>query len=315
MAEIFGMDLNSLINLLMVFGTFLMVIITYKSVKSSNEQLKLLEKQTHLLLQKQKPSIYAKKPIFHENSINLEILNNGDDIAYEVGVNCHFCLLEYVPLKRLDEPITKYKFSEIYPNLFKNFKGINCELNSEFGYYTLLEDQSLLVEKFKNTQSTFLEKLFSFLDSNKLDKVYPTDIIVFIKNNDAKIQTIKTGETVHCSVIPYFGVTTLKKSDDGLLSKNNRWEMKSLIEIKEILLKNNIQSIGISMTLCCKDRLENVEHFQELSVIIFDFRRHSTLKDAIDEGIAYNRTIIPNQFFSNIGMLPYDMYKSMKKMR
>lgn len=313
MVDFFGMDLNSLINMLMVLGTFLMVIVTYKSLKSSNDQLKLLEKQTHLLLQKQKPNIHAKSTFF-ENLINLEISNDGDDTAFDVGVITHFFQMEYVPLKTLNESITKYKFSQIYQNLFKNYNGTDSDLNSEFGYYTGFEDRSLLVEKFEDGPKSLSEKFTSFFNSNKLEKVYPTDLIIFIKNNNTKIQVIKPEETIHCSINPYFEITTSKKWDKNILSDGSYWAMKSFDEIKEILIKNNVQAIGISMDLCCKDRLENVEHFQTILAVIFDFRKHRTLKDAIDEGLTFNRALNPNDFFSKTGMIPYDLYKNMKKM-
>jgi hypothetical protein len=315
MAEIFGIDLNTLVNMLMVLGTFLMVVITYKSVKSSNNQLKLLEKQTHLLLQKQKPSLcIPAPPFFHENSVNLEITNKGDDIAYDVGAVSHFFQMEYVPLKESTDPIIKFKFSEIYQDLFKDYEGNDCNLKSKFGYYTSFEDRSLLIEKFWEDPSSLLEKISSFLNPKKMEKVYPTNLIIFIKNNNTKIQTIRPGETVHCSITPNFGISTSKKWDHTILSNDSHWAMESFDEIKEILLKNNVNAIGIGLDLCCKDRLENVEYFQEIFAVIFDFRRHRSLKDALDEGITYNRTMNTDQFFSKAGMIHYEMYKNMKKM-
>ncbi|MEN6294248.1 MAG: hypothetical protein ABFD07_19825, partial [Methanobacterium sp.] len=66
---LFGITLSTIANLLVAFGTILLAIYTYKSVKTSEKQLEILQRE------KEKPQALEQIPILNEiqDDLNREI--------------------------------------------------------------------------------------------------------------------------------------------------------------------------------------------------------------------------------------------------
>jgi|SRR5450759_1699128 len=87
-------NLATISNVMVAAATFALAYITYRTIKSSEEQLKFLRKQTQILNSQQEPYLLVQNKEFKGNKIGLFLSNHGGGTAYEVAVETKFYLVE-----------------------------------------------------------------------------------------------------------------------------------------------------------------------------------------------------------------------------
>jgi len=166
--SLYGISLGTIANLLVAFGTILLAVYTYKSVKTSEKQLEILQRE------KEKPQALEQIPILNEIQ---------DDLNREVGVIlfsdvlwivCDDCANSHVA--PLIFPVSSRK--DFYHFFRQNFFGkpilsdkkipmlidsIESQLHERYLHYRSLSEKMELLEK--EIERKYLEKDFDALIS------------------------------------------------------------------------------------------------------------------------------------------------------
>jgi hypothetical protein len=248
------MEINTIANLGVAFGTILLAFFTallafytYKIIKSSEKQLKLLKHQNRVIKSQQNPFLQVNGVKFNENSISFKVKNVGLGNAYEIGIYSYFqpVLLQDIRYNNLKElfkipreymevleksPESKYellnnlfnegKLKEWYPNLIFNYTPVQLvDINTS-------ENNKIL----DNGYVSFPESKFPNL---------------IIKPNEAEIELECEPKFCVC----YFDTGKYASSNKyaySLASKGKQVARNyNLNELTNILVKNNIIN-------CCK---------------------------------------------------------------
>lgn len=269
------MDLLLISNLMVAGGTLALAYFTYKSIKSSEKQVKFLRKQTQILNSQQEPYLLVQDKEFKGNKIGLYLSNHGGGTAYEVAVETKFYLVE-VKLTNESEKLLRETPIDKWDKLDKL---------SIQGTYNHSLNKTLLLEKDKED---IKNDIFTKLMSQRLkipinyEIVYPSSATTFIFSAENEQSILKAGEKdIFFEFEPYFLVTTNKfeKVVPGSTGKVFLFN-----ELKDFLLKNNIQYIGITFYIVSRDKIGKVHNHQEIDSCIVDVKENKTLEEAINSG-------------------------------
>lgn len=257
-------------------GTIALAYFTYKSIKSSEKQLKFLRKQTQILNSQQEPYLLVQDKEFKGNKIGLYLSNHGGGTAYEVAVETKFYLVE-VKLTNESENLLR----ETPKNKWDKLDKLSIQ-----GTYNLSPNKTLLLEKDKeDIKNDIFTKLMSKILKITLNYeiLYPSSATTFIFSAENEDSILKVGEKdIFFEFEPYFFVTTNKfekGGPDGSIGKAFLFN-----ELKDFLLKNNIQYIGITFHIMSRDKIGKVHNHQEIDSCIVDVKENKTLEEAINSG-------------------------------
>jgi hypothetical protein len=269
------MDLVLISNLMVAGGTIALAYFTFKSIKSSEKQLKFLRKQTQILNSQQEPYLLVQDKEFKGNKIELYLSNHGGGTAYEVAVETEFYLVE-VKLTNESEKLLSETPKDKWDKLDK--LSIQGTYNPSLNKTLLLENNK---EHIKNDIFTKLMSRILKIPIN-YEIVYPSSATTFIFSAENEQSILKAGEKdIFFELEPYFFVTTnkLEKKVSGYIGKSFLFD-----ELKEFLLKNNIQYIGITFYIVSRDKIGKVHRHQQIDSCIVDLNENKTLEEAINSG-------------------------------
>ena len=260
------MNLLIISNMMVAFGTLVLAYYAYKNIKSSKEQLNLFRSQ-------QEPYLLVQDKQFIGNKIELILSNHGQGTAYDVAVSTRFFITEFNignDSKRLlrESPLERWSKLEI--------KGI----------FNLVSTKSLLLKKEEEEINTrFFNRVMSTIFKKPLNYhiVYPSSATTFIFDVENEETILKCGdENKHFEFEPYFWVTTQKNERHlklGTMGKGSLFD-----NLRDFLIQNNIQFIGIVFNLISRDKLGNVHYHQEIDSCIVELNVNKTLEEAINSG-------------------------------
>lgn len=168
-------------------GTLALAYYAYKNIKSSEEQLKFLRRQTEIFTSQQEPYLLVQNREFKGNKIGLFISNHGVGTAYEAAVETRFFLVE-VKLTNESERLLRETPVDKWDKLDKL---------SIQGTYNLSPNKTLLLEKNKED---IKNDIFTRLMSQRLkvpinyELVYPSSATTFIFSTENEQSILKAGE-------------------------------------------------------------------------------------------------------------------------
>lgn len=272
-------NLATISNIMVAAATFALAYITYRTIKSSEEQLKFLRKQTQILNSQQEPYLLVHGKKFKGNKIEVYLSNHGGGTAYEVAVETEFYLAEF-KLTNESERLLKETPIDKLDKLDKL---------SIQGRYNLSLNKTLLLEKNKeHIKNDIFTRLMSKISKTPMNYeiVYPSSATTFLFSAENEQSILKLGEKdIFFEFEPYFFVTT-NKFEKGVSGSSGKGFLFN--ELKEFLLKNNVQYIGITFDIMSRDKIGLVYHHQEIDSCIVDLKENKTLEEAINSGRKVN---------------------------
>ena len=290
------MDILVISNLFATFGTLSLAYFAYKNIKLSNEQLKFLRKQLRIFYSQQEPYLLVQDRNFNGNKIELILSNHGEGTAYEVAVSTTFFITEFKLTKESERLLRKTPL--------KKWDNLNIQ-----GRFDLLSNTHLLLKKDKEEINNGLfNRAISWLLRRPIEYeiVYPSSATTFMFDLENEESILKSGEKnkiFECE--PYFFVTPSKL---GIQGKGFLFD-----ELKDFLLRNNVQFIGITFHLVSRDKLGNVHNHQEIDSCIVDLKEHKTLEEAINsERKAYFTSLGWIEIQKEVGWLSSSLYDEIK---
>lgn len=296
------MDILIISNIIVAFGTLTLAYSAYRNIKSSKEQLKFLRSQTRIFSSQQEPYLLVQNKKFKGNKIELSLNNHGGGTAYDVAVSTRFF-------------ITEVKLTNESERLLRETPRKKRDKLNIQGRFNLLPNRPLLVEKNKEEiKNGLFNKAISRILKRPIDYeiVYPSSATTFIFNSQNEQSILESGEANKLFEFePYFLVTTKKNEKEFKFGTSSKAFLFD--ELKDFLLQNNIQFIGIVFYLVSRDKIENVHHHQEIDSCIVDLKENKTLEDAVNSGRkGYLTTLGWAEIQKGVGWMPSYLYNEIK---
>ena len=295
------MDILIITNIMVAGGTLILAYVAYLNIKSSKEQLKLLRNQTRIFSSQQEPYLLVQNKKFKGNKIELALNNHGGGTAYDVAVSTRFFITE-VKLTNESERLLRET-----PR--KKWDKLNIQ-----GRFNLLPNSHLLLEKNKEEiKNSLFNRAISWILKRPINYeiVYPSSATTFIFDLENEESILKSGEENIFEFEPYFWVTTKKNEEEFKLGAAGKAFLFD--ELKDFLIQNNIQFIGITFDLVSRDKIGNVHNHQEIDSCIVDLKENKTLADAVNSGRKEHLTTLGwVEIQKGVGWLPSYLYNEIK---
>lgn len=316
-------DLTAIATIILAIATFFLAYYTYKSVKSSEKLAKNTQTQTEIILSQQKPQLTAEISYSINDLINLDITNHGPGSAYDVAIECNFFITHfsnYSPNSGMDVSDINIKLSKDVKTFFNGKSDDEIKkmlFNRGFlGRYNPIGYPPIYDKKItKNAHLSIIDRLIQKISKMyNYEKLYPASVILFLKDTHKRSIWMKSNTSGNFSINILFGMSNIPQelfpksgSAVGYHSQGYTFD-----ELKKVLSQNGIFSIGVYFHLVSRDTQQKVRSHQTIASFIVDFRKHKTLKDAIDENISAPTTLSWKDMTNSTEMIPSVIYYNVK---
>lgn len=288
------MDILIISNIMVAVGTLALAVYAHKNIKSSNEQLKFLNKQTKIFTSHQEPYLFIQEKKFKGNKIELSLSNHGEGIAHHIAVNTILAPVEV-------------KITEESERLLRETPHENWDKLDIQGRFNPVPRKSLLLENEENIGSTSHKKSTIL---GKSTTVYPSSAVTFLFNSENGQSIIKPGDRDKLSLMNLNHISMLQVTKTKMSLNQVLFHFD---ELKDFLIKNDTQYIGIMFELVCSDKIGKIYHFQEIDSCVVDLKKNKTLEEAIESGRKVPSSLGRIEYQKKIGWQPYSVYKGLKE--
>lgn len=266
-------------NLLVAFGTILLALASYKSIRIVKKQTELMYSQSNFMRLQQTPLLKREDLKINENNISIKLTNIGNGIATQIGVDTSYYVVSPKLVEPPDERVKEKVLRE--QGISKDeYASITSVFGREMWFKYNWTPNS---ELFKEVRSKEIFGLrLGFLKDTS--KAYPENYITFVKNDVNETSILEEGESSIFNCTPQMG---LKIGETYLMGRKHPKYLQwiSFDKLVSLCKENNIQYLGFKIDLIYKDLAENVNSAEELINCVVDINADKTLEDAFKKNV------------------------------
>lgn len=272
------MDHISLSNIAVAIGTIFLAIVTayysHKNIKSSKDQLQVLQNQIQLQFSQQEPELHVTHMCFKGNRIQLVLSNLGNGQAYDIIVDSSINIMYF--------KLTEESKALLKSNPPEQWKELNL-----LGHYSLDVSKRITCKRDTERIQSITSNRWPFLNRFGIFKPHEYELLTEGRACTSLInlelgEPILQGKTekkvfecepfflLHCKVSllsEIFGVDYYHKS-------------YSFNELKELLTQNHIRYISVRFSLVSRDKVQNPILHRNITSFVIDFEDDNSLEEA-----------------------------------
>jgi len=258
-------------------GTIALAYFSWRSIQSSDRQLKFIKKQTDLFLSQQQPDIQVKYSYFEANKLILTLHNSGKGTAKDIAVACIFDIVK--PISWSKGWLGRYH--------------VRIPSISELGtrkYEIKTDDGQHLVLNMKLNDKSIL--------SPSVGVIFPM--------NDEHSNFLSEGLTKTFQCEPFFSLKV--KKNRFCLSPDYDQKIIPYDKLRSLLIENNIDEISVLFNLYSKDKLQNVKNHGNVANFVIKLSSDETLENAYNRGQRGSYPLDKDEIKTTVGWLDFDTY-------
>lgn len=271
------MDFLLLSNIAVAIGTMLLAYFSYQNIKSSKDQLLVLQNQIKLQFSQQEPELHVNELGFKGNKLELIISNLGNGNAYDVCVNSSFSNMDLI--------LTEESKALMKANPPDKWNELDLR-----GHYCLNVSKKIFQKRDDDRIKAIIANRWQFL--NRFNTLRPRECDVLVKGSactflinaeleEPLMQGKVNNKFFECE--PFF----LLRCETNFLSEvfgiDSYWQGYTFNDLKELLTQNDIRYISVIFSLDSKDKIQNTISHQNITSFIIDFKSDNNLEEAYNK--------------------------------
>jgi hypothetical protein len=307
-------------TIVLAIATFFLAYFTYKSIKTSEKIALDTKLQTKIILSQQQPHLSAEIIDLTNESINIKLINHGPGPAYDIGVECYFFPTEFITRNSNSPSDFNLNISEKERSFFKGFTDDEIKKTllkmKAIGRYNPIVSPQMYDERFlKKSHLSIISSIVKKFKPNYFyQQLFPAPSVVFLKDDKKHAIWLNSLDDGNYSINLFFGLSNIAhwKFPLDQPAFGYCFQAFNFSEIKTILQKNRIYSIGIVLTIVSRNVLQKARSHQTIASFIIDFRTQKSLKEALDRNISAPTTLSWNDATTLSEVVPSVLYQNLE---
>lgn len=268
---------DALLQFAVAVGTLGLAFFSWRSIQSSDKQLKFIKKQTDLFLSQQQPKLKIQNRSFNLNKLILDLNNSGNVVAIDIAVSCSFHIRKPLSLSKGWLGKSQLYFPQIFERGTQRVT-LNSDDGDAFTFNMKMKDKTVLV---------------------------PSMLVVFPENNEYS-NSLPAGFSRRFECEPRF----LLKTKKSRFRETPDYDGKAILfeELRTLLMENNIEEISVFLSLWCKDEIQNVKHCGTIANFVIKLSCDENLENASKRGQRGSYPLDKDELKTAIKWEDYNLY-------